>query len=263
MSFALSKILWMIFSPGSMLTLLLGLGVLMERSARFAIKRAGRGLILFVFFCFALIGVFPVGEWALIPLENRYAFDSPQRVDGIIALGGDEKAFVSDARGQPTAFDSMRRYVTFSVLAKRYPEAKLAFSGGPASRGLASGMTDSIVAEETLISLGVPPDRMVFERNSRNTYENALYSASVLHPTPAQKWLLVTSAWHMPRAMSCFRKAGWNVAAAPTGYFTTGRYSFRPVFQLAVQLDMLTMAAHEYVGLVAYKLMGRTDALWP
>ena len=122
---------------------------------------------------------------------------------------------------------------------------------------------DSEVARMAMADIGVPTERMIFEKNSRNTYENAIFSADVVRPETSQKWLLVTSAWHMPRAIGCFRKAGWNVYPAPAGYFTTGKYRLHPLFQFEEQLHMLTMAAHEYVGLVAYRLMGRTSALWP
>jgi uncharacterized SAM-binding protein YcdF (DUF218 family) len=101
------------------------------------------------------------------------------------------------------------------------------------------------------------------EQTSRNTYENAVFSADLLHPDPSQKWLLVTSAWHMPRAMGCFRKAGWNVYAAPTGYFTPGDFSLRFHPDFIEQMSRLTIALHEYVGLAAYYMMGRTSALWP
>jgi uncharacterized SAM-binding protein YcdF (DUF218 family) len=114
-----------------------------------------------------------------------------------------------------------------------------------------------------LADIGVPVERMTFEKTSRNTYENAVYSADIMRPTPQEKWLLVTSAWHMPRAMGCFRKAGWNIYPAPTGYFTSGDYTPHYYFRFDEQLRDLTTAVHEYVGLLAYWWMGRTSALWP
>jgi uncharacterized SAM-binding protein YcdF (DUF218 family) len=104
---------------------------------------------------------------------------------------------------------------------------------------------------------------MTFESKSRNTYENAVFSADIVKPEASQNWLLVTSAFHLPRAMGCFRKAGWNVYAAPTGYFTTGKYRGYTSFNLEEQMLYLSLATHEYAGLVSYWLMGRTNALWP
>jgi uncharacterized SAM-binding protein YcdF (DUF218 family) len=82
-------------------------------------------------------------------------------------------------------------------------------------------------------------------------------------PAPDQTWLLVTSAFHMPRAMACFRKAGWNVAPATIGYLTDGTFSTRLQFNLGEHLMEMAWAEHEYYGLLAYWLMGYTDSLWP
>ena len=263
MSFALSKILWIILSPASLLVLLLGAGLVLENSSRVSLKKTGRLLCFLVVFCLAAIAILPVGDWALAPLENRFAFNPPNQVDGIIVIGGDEKPQISEARGQPVALDSMRRYVMFLDMARRYPNAKLVFSGGSSLLNPIAATLDSDVAQKIMADIGVPTDRVIFERKSRNTYENAVYSANILHPEGSQNWLLVTSAWHMPRAIGCFRKAGWNVFAVPTGYFTTGEYRMYPAFRFAEQMQLLTLAFHEYVGLIFYRLSGRTTALWP
>jgi uncharacterized SAM-binding protein YcdF (DUF218 family) len=263
MSFFLSKILWVFLSPGFLLALLLGTGLTLALSPRAALKKIGQSLCFLAAFCFILIAVLPVGDWALTPLENRFAFHPPDHVDGIVVLGGDEQTEISEARGQSVALDSMRRYAEFAKLARRYPQAKLVFSGGsgvlfPNKHVLASDVAQAIIAD-----MDVPIDRMIFEKESRNTYENAVFSANLVHPGASQKWILVTSAWHMPRAMSVFRKAGWNVYAAPVGYFTTGAYRTYPLFCFDEQMHSLTLAVHEYVGLISYRLMGRTSALWP
>ena len=263
MVFALSKMAWGMLAPGGLLAFLLVVGLALTYASRPCCARMGRVLCVFVAACFLAIAILPVGEWALTPLENRTVFNAPDHVDGIIVIGGDEKTDITGARGMPTALDSMRRYVTFADLARRYPDAKLIFSGGSPFPNPQEGVIDSDIARAVLADIGVPVDRMTVEKESRNTYENAVFTASMVHPEPSQKWLLVTSAWHMPRALGCFRQAGWTIYPAPTGYFTTGRYRLRFLFRFDEQMHMLTMAAHEYVGLVAYRLMGRTDALWP
>ena len=256
MSFALSKLFWAVLAPGSLLVFLLLLGCVWGANR-------GRALAFFVCACFLSLAVLPVGEWALTPLENRFAQALPDSVAGIIVLGGDEQTDITQARGVPTALDSLRRYLVFGALARRYPEARLMFSGGsPYIRPGAPGQ-DSEIARALLSAIGMSADNIVFETESRNTYENAVFSAALAHPDPAEKWVVVTSAWHMPRAIGCFRKAGWNVVAAPAGYFTTGTYPVFFPFRFDEQLHLLTMAAHEYVGLVSYWLMGRTSALWP
>jgi uncharacterized SAM-binding protein YcdF (DUF218 family) len=166
-------------------------------------------------------------------------------------------------REQPTALDSMRRYVKFAELARQYPEAKLMFSGGSGLLNPRAKMKDSEVARRILSSIGVPTDKIVFETASRNTFENASFSAQLAHPEKTQNWLLLTSAFHMPRAVGCFRQAGWNVFAVPAGYYTTGKFGRFSAFEFAQQMFFLNLALHEYAGLVSYWVMGRIDSLWP
>ena len=263
MAFALSKLAWALISPGSLLAFLLVLGLVLGSAPRRCCTRAGRVLCALVAVCYLAIAVLPVGEWALTPLENRDVFDPPEDVAGIVVIGGDEQTGVTEARGMPVALDSMRRYVTFLDLSRRYPDAKLVFAGGSVYPRQNPRVLDSDVARDFMTDIGVPTDRMIFEKTSRNTWENAVLSADIVRPDPSQKWLLVTSAWHMSRALGCFRKAGWNIYPAPTGYFTMGRYHLRFLFSFDQQMHMLTLAAHEYVGLVSYWLMGRTSELWP
>ncbi len=263
MTFILSKVLWMFIAPATLLILTLGTGLVLQLLPRSHLKKTGRILCFSVFFVFLSLSLFPLGSWALIPLENRFTFFPPDHVNGIIVLGGDEQADISTTRGQPTALDSMRRYVRFADLSKRYPEAKLAFTGGSAAIKGHVHIPESEIARQIMASIGVPTDRMTFERLSRNTQENATFLFEAIEPKADENWLLVTSAFHMPRAMDCFRKAGWNVYAAPTGYFTTGHYTMEDGFRLEHQLHLLTIAVHEYLGLISYKLMGRIDSVWP
>ena len=263
MAFALSKLAWAFLSPGNLLVILLIAGLLLAALKRPACRKAGKVLCVLVASCFLAIMILPVGTWALVPLENRFVFNPPEHVDGIIVIGGDEEVQITERRGIPTALDSMRRFVTFADLSRRYPDAKLVFSGGAAFPHPFIKTEEADIARDILTDIGVSADRMAFERKSRNTWENAVYSADIMHPAPTQNWLLVTSAWHMTRAMGCFRKAGWNIYAAPTGYFTSGNYRPHFYFRFDEQMHMLSMAAHEYVGLLSYWLMGRTSALWP
>ena len=263
MAFVLSKLLWALVSPGSLLTFMLIGGLALGLSSRPVLAKTGKTLCFATAFCLGMITVLPVGSWALSPLESRFTFAPPDHVDGIIIIGGDEQKEITAARNLPTALDSIRRYVMLAAMARRYPDAKLVFSGGSPFPYSLGGMMDSDIARSVMTDIGVPTDRMLIEKESRNTYENAVFSAALVHPSPSQKWLLVTSAWHMPRAIGCFRKAGWNISAAPTGYFTTGTYPVYASFRFAEQMEYLTTATHEYIGLAAYWIMGRTSALWP
>lgn len=263
MSFVLSKIFWVFFSPGNIFVLLLLLGVFLAAAKNKKWQDVGHKICFDIAFILFVIAVLPVGDWMLTPLENRFPEAKPDHVDGIILLGGDEKPYISDKRGQPTVFDSARRYIKFAALAREYPKAKLVFTGGSGLLNPDSKLKDAEIARQTLASLGVPVERMVFEDMSRNTHENATKTAELLKPTPQQNWLLVTSAWHMARSMECFRHVGWNVYPAPTGYMTDGETQLKPQFNLEDHLHKINFALHEYYGLVAYKLLGYTDELWP
>jgi len=113
--------------------------------------------------------------------------------------------------------------------------------------------------------LGVAPERLVLENRARNTYENARYSREVAAPDAGESWILVTSAFHMPRAVGCFRAVGWNVIPYPVAHMTTGRDHDPPPlgFNPQAGLRWLGLGLHEWLGLVAYRLAGRTDTLFP
>ena len=162
------------------------------------------------------------------PLESRFAtasLDDGEAFDGIIALGGD-----------------FRRFAAAMELAKRLPRAKLLLSAGGEEKRVAAAARD----------LGLPADGLILETRSANTFENAIFAARILRPRPRQRWLLVTSAAHMPRAVGVFRKAGFEVAAWPVQ-----RAPGEPAS------DMLESARHEWIGLAVYWLRGRTDELFP
>ena len=112
--------------------------------------------------------------------------------------------------------------------------------------------------------LGVPPDRITLESRSRNTAENAVYSKALVAPKPGERWLLVTSAMHMPRAIGAFREAGFPVEAYPVDYKTNGWQDLGSlVGSLSAGLRQTDTALHEWIGLIAYRLTGKSSALLP
>lgn len=263
MEFFLSKFLWIFTAPGNLLVLMLVAGTFLAAARSLRWAKIGRGLIMFATAAFFLIAVLPVDEWSAQPLENRFPMAIPEHVDGIILIGGSERARLSEQRGQPIAMDTTSRYIMFAKLARMYPNAKLVFSGGSGSLKPWPGMKDSEVAYNALQDIGFPVERLTIEKQSRNTRENAVMAAQIVKPRPEENWLLVTSAMHMPRAMGCFRKAGWNIFPAPAGYLTGTSRILAPDLNLQEHLSTLTRAIREYIGLVSYRAMGFTDALWP
>jgi uncharacterized SAM-binding protein YcdF (DUF218 family) len=263
MSFILSKVLWVVVTPGNLLVLLVLLGTAGTYSNTPRMRKLGRRASFTATCILIVIAFLPVDQWVMAPLENIFPPVLPDKVDGILLLGGDEDPRRSELRGQPTALHSMQRYLAFVELSQRYPAAKLVYVGGSGHLIQDSSMTEADVAREALAIMGIPPSRMVFETQSRNTHENAVFTARMLKPDPQHQWLLVTNAFHMPRAVGCFRKAGWNIAPYAAGYLSDGDLGLAPKFNLAYNLFGFSLAVHEYVGLIAYRFMGYTDAVWP
>lgn len=259
MSFVLSKLVWALLTPGTLLFLAAAASLLLQRKSP-AISRA---LLTIIMLAMGALVFCPIGPWLLRPLESRFPPPALERttVDGIIVLGGAFDAQAARQTGVPILNDSAERLTAFVALARRYPNAKLVFSGGSGDpRNPEIREADEVTA--FLGSLGIDPARVMRERDSRNTVENAVLSMSVAQPKPTETWLLVTSAWHMPRAVGCFTHAGWHVIAYPVDYRS---YSWDEwfAFQPDQQLDMASTALREWVGLVSYRLMGRIDSLFP
>lgn len=264
MLYVLSKVLWFFAQPSSIIALLLLWAMIA------AVRRPpGKGLGLVVVALAALVagGLSPLSTWAILPLEMR--FPSPSIAPGstayagIIVLGGVEDGRLSLARREVSLNEAAERVTEAAVLARKLPSAKLLFSGGVGTLvGEAPGGAESVAAFWRAI--GIAPERILVEDRSRNTYENALYSLVVLKPKPGDRWLLVTSAAHMPRAMGVYRQAGFDVVAYPVDFQTAGyEDASLPFLSIPRGLRRLDDVAKEWVGLVAYYLLGRTSALFP
>jgi uncharacterized SAM-binding protein YcdF (DUF218 family) len=263
MAFILSKVLWMFAAPGNFLVLVLLAGAFLAMAKRETWQAAGRRLCFDIAFLLFFIAIFPAGGWLLVPLENRMPPVKPDHVDGIIVIGGDENPALTEARGQPVLHASADYYIVFAKLAREYPQAKLVYAGGVAQLVPTARLTDADVAKQALAAYDVPLDRMMFETKSRTTHENATDAFALVHPVETEKWLLVTSAHHMPRAIGAFRKEGWNIYPAPADYSTDGKFTADLHFDFAGHLAQMTVATHEYLGLVAYRLLGYSDSAWP
>ena len=212
----------------------------------------------------AAVLLLPVDLWLLRPLENRFpAPSAPGHVDGIVVLGGAVSAAISADRGSPTLNRDADRLVVFAALARRYPDARLVFAGGPPAR-TADRPSEAEASRELLQRVGVTPGRMLVEDQSRTTWENAVDALAVGRPVPGETWLLITSASHMPRAVGAFRSAGWPpVVPWPVAYRTTRRGWPAPFQPVGTRLNGVDLAAHEWSGLIVYWLEGHTDAVLP
>ncbi len=262
MFYALSKILWFCLQPSSLigLTLLLGLVALARNRVRL-----GRWLLTGGTLALAIGGLAPVGDLLIAPLENRFQHADPGSgpVHGIIVLGGAEDPRLSRSRDVMSLNEAAERMTETVALSRRFPEARIVFSGGSDAL-ITTKPPEAETAAKLLEALGVAASRMTLEAKSRNTHENAVFTRDLIQQKPGERWLLVTTAWHMPRAMGCFRQAGVRVEPWPVDYRTPQAFEwFRLYSSLPEGLRRLDFVMKEYVGLVAYRLTGRTDALFP
>ena len=252
MLFVVSKIGWLIAAPSRVLLLVALAGALAGRR--------GRGLALAALGLIAAAAILPVGSLALARLETTFPrFAAPASLDGIVVIGGalDNGDFDAwPASGFTPAFG---RLYEAARLAKLYPQARLFDVGGPTPP--APGRAEADEAADVLVALGVPRERIEIERQSRNTFENAVDAREIAKPKPGHTYALVTSAFHMPRAVGCFRKAGFTVVADPVDYRYAGDGGLG--FDVVGGLENLDLAVHEYFGMASYFALGRTDALWP
>jgi uncharacterized SAM-binding protein YcdF (DUF218 family) len=262
MFFIASKIFWVVAEPVSLATIVGVLGILLGFT-RFA--RAGRALMAGAIIGLAVGLLTPLGTLLLRPLEERFP-QPPANIPppaGIIILGGAVDAEKLEARGQVSLTADAARMTTGVELARRYPTARLVFTGGSGGL-LGEGPTEAMGARKLWLSLGVPAERMTFEAKSRNTWENAVFTRDLVKPKPGETWLLVTSAWHMPRSVGIFRHLAFDVIPYPVAYRTFGdERDFLLSSSVIDKVIMLDCSVREWVGLLAYRLAGKTDALFP
>ena len=207
-----------------------------------------------------MISVFPLGILMIRPLETAYPQNPPlDGVDGIIVLGGAEDITGTDYWMQTQLNHSAERLTETIALALRFPGAKVVLSGG--SGRLRDSFDESAGelagARDLLISLGVSPERILWEKRSRNTSENARFSLETAKPQPGEQWVLVTSAFHMDRSMNSFRAAGWADLAAYPVDFRSGSFFGRIGWSPIGNVELLNVAIKEHVGRLAYRAMGR------
>lgn len=254
--FILSKFAGVVTRPENWL--MLGMGFALFSLLRGRLRMA-RAALSGTFLLTLLLAIFPFGELLLRPLESHYPVNPQlERVDGIIVLGMPGDVHRSHLWRQTQLKDGAERYTTALELARRFPDAQVVFAGGS---GLLGDLTDksaseSGVAQAFFLAQGLDSRRLLLEQDSRNTRENAINSFKRVKPKPAERWVLVTSASHMPRAFRSFKRAGWtDLVAYPVDY-RSGNFTSGIGFDLAGNLLDLNLALNEYLGLLVYGVLG-------
>ena len=256
--FIASKLLSFLVQPLAWVALLMVLAMAwMTRR-----PRAARRSLLVALVLGLLVGWLPLADALLRPLENR----NPAPADvaagqlkgyvGVVVLGGAiEPAYIWRAHGQVALNGAAERMTVPVALLQQQPHLRLIFTGGDGELWT-QGMSEAALAEKFFTGMGVVADRVQYEDKSRTTFENAVFSAALPNVDKTQRWLLLTSAWHMPRSLAAFRAAGWNVTPYPVDYRTgdSTPWSAYSVARGALRWQMLL---HEYVGWLAYAVAGR------
>jgi len=267
MFFYLAKVVWFLLQPSTLIALLMAYGAILIWTgwARWGRRFVTVGAVLLL-----VAGLSPLGNVLILPLENlfpRANLDQQPPPTGFIVLGGAEDRLVGKARKAPTLNEAGERIVETVMLARKFPEAKIAFTGGDAGI-LYPSDSEAVGAQRMLTDMGVARDRLILEAGARDTYENAVYLKTELDRLgllgPGKRWVLITSAYHMPRVIASFRQAGFDVEAWPVDYRTRGRADLaRPFDKVSEGLRRVDVATREWVGLLAYRLAGRTNSLLP
>jgi uncharacterized SAM-binding protein YcdF (DUF218 family) len=239
-------LLWQIVAPSQLIVLVALLAVVWWR------RPLGRKLGLLAAGLVILFGLVPTGAWLIGPLETRFGIpDITGDVAGVIVLAGSERVTLSDLYSEPQLSSAGDRLTTFLRLAARFPQARLVHSGNVA---------ESPIARSLILGTGVAAERIRFDDQSTNTCGSARTTRALVEPQAGERWLLVTSSVHMPRAVACFRAVGWEVIPYPTDF----RRGTNPLhFGLVKNLEDLDAASHEWLGLVYYRLRGYTNELFP
>jgi uncharacterized SAM-binding protein YcdF (DUF218 family) len=259
--FFVLKLLESSLLPSNDIALLAALGLL-----ALLLRRRSMGLRLLVASAvlLVLVGWSPLGPALVIPLEDRFPPpELPASVTGIVMLGGAVNIHISQDRDGIALNDNAERLYAVATLARRYPGARILLSGGLGHVSGGQAFSESEGARRLLVDLGVPMERIELEEHSRTTFENATESVVIAKPKQGDVWLLVTSAYNMPRAVGSFRAADFPIVPYPVDYRTRPRDLRRPVSAIAGGLEFTDIAAHEWLGLAVYRLSGKTAEMLP
>lgn len=263
MFYYVSKVAWFFATPSNLLLSLILSGVVLALFRR--LRTFGIGFAFAMTVVTIGLGLLPISTHLMVPLEERFPpfLDDGKPVDGIVLLGGSVEASDSISRGQLVVNESAERLIETIRLAHRYPQARILISGGGGTV-FGDGAREAPIIADYFKNIGIDPARIIVEDRSRTTSENASYSRDLVKPHEGERWLLVTSAWHMPRAIGVFEKVGFAVTAYPVDFRTGGASNnYRPFAFVSDGLRRLDVGTKEWAGLIGYYLTGRTNELFP
>jgi len=259
--FQLSKLAWHFISPDALILFILVFSLILLWKK--AYKNATRMMSILASLLL-IIAVFPVGDWLLYPLEKRFLplKNLPASIDGIIVLGGAESIYRSSFWQQVELTQASERFFSFIHLIKKFPDAKKVYTGG-SGNPFFQQYKGAQIAKKLSEEQGLDISRIIFESESRNTYENAVFTKNLISPKPGEHWILITSAAHMPRSVGIFAKIEWKVIPYSVDHETYPKNLFRVTWNFSGNLVKLNTALKEWTGLAAYYLAGKTSHFFP
>ncbi len=258
----LQTVLWTVFIQTDIIfLLLLLLGVYLLPKRRQA--KRGQRLILISSLWFAVVTFTPLPYFLAQSLENRFPrlVRIPSDVDGIIILGGGFDRGIVATRGVPGYHETIGRLIESVKLIKGDPHIPVYFTGGGVV--IPGAPAEAQLASEFFTAMGIAPERIIYEDRAKDTLENARHLAGHLKPNPQQKWVLVTSAIHMPRSVGLMRKVGFNVIPYPVDYHTKGVVTWTQPLSLTLKLRAWRAAMHEWIAMFYGVITGVSDDFFP
>lgn len=257
--FSASKLIWPFLQPSNLMIISMLFFLVLLCCQSNTLRRIGRYGALIFSLLFVFLMVIPVGYWSMSRWERRVEAPSlPADIDGIIVLGGGLNHFFPSTQNHSYIQDNADRYMVMLQLMKRYPTAKILYTGGSGELFQQQSREGDIIKNYTK-SLGLTSDRIMIESDSQNTYQNAAASKALVMPKKEEKWLLVTSAYHMPRAKAVFDRVEWQVMPYPVDYRVPPWQQERLLCLLCYRqnISYLDLVAREMVGILAYRLTGK------
>ena len=260
MSFFFSKIIWLILNPFNIFVFFNLLTIILFF---FNLKKITITIFFINSFFLLIVSFFPIGNYLIYQIEKEYHsnIQIPEKLDGILILGGATNALMFKEYNQINVNDSAERLIESVKIIKKFKNSKVIFSGGSGILNR-SDLGHSQVAKSFYSLMGLNTDKIIFENKSKNTFENILFSKNIAKPKNNDRWLLITSAAHMKRAILVGLKQDWYLIPYAVDFQNTKKFQFTPNLNLLSNLYSFQKASHEWTGLLAYYLMNRTKKVF-
>lgn len=256
-----SDLIWLILAPSNIFFIFL---VLVAISLLLKWHKFAQQLLLFTIILASLPAILPITDYLYQNLENRLKAPlvMPNNVDGILVLGGALDWQTSESRQQLNTNKHAERLIAAASLAKKYPNAKLVFTG-IYKENIANDF-NTVANDKSLFAGDEYANReIIYLGNSRSTYEDILEAIKTQQPKQGQRWILVTSAAHMARAYLTAKNQGWTLTPYPVDYQSPKELKSKPSLNIIKRLSGLDEVFREWGALIVYKKLGRTSQLFP